>query len=359
MAFLGLQRGHERERKKLLDALINQIEIRVDFEVFQTRDAATRLEAADLEFERLCGVANQIDALYPDNARPPLPQCLVELVTILKREITRARAQLSLLPPSSTTSTTVPLPSLTAHRERPASPESEESEEEPPTFSDAPEDTGPSTHEHQREDTGECTLTASLAALATTTQLASSSTTYIPTQPDYTARPPPNPTPYHLLPSMAQQGQQQPAQVAHSRLNDIKFPLPLLFEGKREQVKRWQTSVRSFLDAHDRANLPDEFQVLFALSRVSDEGAVGVWKENWLNAHTGGANPGYGNLAQFFLEFAAAFTATTSTQEAMRKIKALKMGGRSTDEHTAQFELLVDQAGLATASGKTGFGNLE
>jgi len=108
-------------------------------------------------------------------------------------------------------------------------------------------------------------------------------------------------------------------------------------------------SVRSFLDAHDRTNLPDEFQVLFALSRVSDEGAVGVWKENWLNTHTGGANPGYGNLAQFFLEFAAAFTATTSTQEAMRKIKALKMGGRSTDEHTAQFELLVDQAGLATA----------
>jgi len=141
----------------------------------------------------------------------------------------------------------------------------------------------------------------------------------------------------------------QPAQVTRSRLNDIKFPLPPLFEGKREQVKRWQTSVRSFLDAHDRANLPDEFQVLFALSRVSDEGAVGVWKENWLNAHTGGANPGYGTLAQFFLEFAGAFTATTSTQEAMRKIKALKMGGRSTDEHTAQFELLVDQAGLATA----------
>jgi len=84
MAFLGLQRGHERERKKLLDALINQIEIRVDFEVFQTRDSATRLEAAELEFRRLRGVANQIDALYPDNTRPPLPQRLVELVTILK-----------------------------------------------------------------------------------------------------------------------------------------------------------------------------------------------------------------------------------------------------------------------------------
>jgi len=30
------------------------------------------------------------------------------------------------------------------------------------------------------------------------------------------------------------------------------------------------------LDAHNRTNLPDEFQVLFALSRVSDEGPVGV-----------------------------------------------------------------------------------
>jgi len=41
--------------------------------------------------------------------------------------------------------------------------------------------------------------------------------------------------------------------------------------------------------------------------------------------------------------------ATTLTQEAMRKIKILKMEGQSADEHTAQFELLVDQAGLATA----------
>jgi len=139
---------------------------------------------------------------------------------------------------------------------------------------------------------------------------------------------PPNPTPYHLLPSMAQQ---PAAQVARTHLNDIKFPLPPLFEGKHEQVKRWQTSdVRSFLDAHNRANLPDEFQVLFALSQVLDEGAVGVWKENWLTAHTGGANSGYGNLAQFFMEFAAAFVATTSIQEAMRKIKALKMGRNRT-----------------------------
>ena len=84
--------------------------------------------------------------------------------------------------------------------------------------------------------------------------------------------------------------------------------------------------------------------MLFALSRVADEGPAGVWKENWINSH----QQNYGNLVQFFADITAAFVATTSVQEAMRKLKNLKMGGNSVDEHTAQFELLVDQAGLAT-----------
>ena len=42
-------------------------------------------------------------------------------------------------------------------------------------------------------------------------------------------------------------------------------------------------SINLFLGAHDQANLPQDFQVLFALFRVSDEGNAGVWKENWLS----------------------------------------------------------------------------
>ncbi len=128
-------------------------------------------------------------------------------------------------------------------------------------------------------------------------------------------------------------------------MHDIKFPVPFLFTGKRDSLPRWKTSIRLYLEAHDVANLTDNFQVLFALSRVMDEGPAGVWKENWINSH----QQNYGNLIQFFADITAAFVATTSVQEAMRKLKNLKMGGNSVDEHTAQFELLVDQAGLATA----------
>ncbi len=58
---------------------------------------------------------------------------------------------------------------------------------------------------------------------------------------------------------------------------------------------------------------------------------------------------GYGTLANLFAKLMAAFTVTTSVQEAMHKVKSLKMGNSSANEHTAQFELLVDQADLATA----------
>ena len=101
-----------------------------------------------------------------------------------------------------------------------------------------------------------------------------------------------------------------------------------------------------YLEAHDVANLSNDFQVLFALSCVVDEGPAGIWKENWITSHQ---QQGYGNLMQFFADITAAFITTTSIQEAMCKLKNLKMGGNSADKHTTQFELLVDQASLATA----------
>src|SRR6266571_2170349 len=100
-----------------------------------------------------------------------------------------------------------------------------------------------------------------------------------------------------------------------------------------------------YLEAHDIANISNNFQVLFALSRVADEGPTGTWKENWIMSHQ---QQGYGNLTQFFADITATFVATTSVQEAMHKLKNLKMGGCSVDEHTTQFELLVNQASLAT-----------
>lgn len=56
-----------------------------------------------------------------------------------------------------------------------------------------------------------------------------------------------------------------------------------------------------------------------------------------------------GTLRQFYIDITTAFTATTSVQEAMRKMKSLKMGNMSANEHTAQFKLLVDRADLAQA----------
>ena len=78
-----------------------------------------------------------------------------------------------------------------------------------------------------------------------------------------------------------------------------------------------------YLGAHDIATLPNDFQVLFALSRISDDGNAGVWKENWLAsvnaAQNRAQNPqnGSGTLQQLFMDITAAFTTTTSVQEAL------------------------------------------
>jgi len=109
-----------------------------------------------------------------------------------------------------------------------------------------------------------------------------------------------------------------------------------------------------YLGAHDIANLTQYFQVLFALSRISDEGNAGVWKENWISTvdtvqnRRNNPQQGYGTLANLFAELTAAFTTTTSVQEAMHKVKSLKMGTSSANEHTAQFKSLVNRADLAT-----------
>ena len=109
-----------------------------------------------------------------------------------------------------------------------------------------------------------------------------------------------------------------------------------------------------YLGAHDIATLPNDFQVLFTLSRISDDRNAGVWKENWLASVNVAQNraqnsqQGYGTLQELFTDIMAAFMTTTSVQEALQKLKSLKMRVTSADKHTANYELLVDKA-LATA----------
>ena len=80
-----------------------------------------------------------------------------------------------------------------------------------------------------------------------------------------------------------------------------------------------------------------------------------MWKENWLAlvniVQNQVQNPqvGYGTLQGLFADITAAFTMTTLVQEALQKLKSLKMGMTSANEHTANYELLVDKVELATA----------
>ncbi len=54
-----------------------------------------------------------------------------------------------------------------------------------------------------------------------------------------------------------------------------------LFTGKKEQLNRWKQAVQIYLEANDYIYQNDRLKIFSALSRISDDGKTGVWKENW------------------------------------------------------------------------------
>jgi len=118
-----------------------------------------------------------------------------------------------------------------------------------------------------------------------------------------------------------------------------------LFTGKKEQFNRWKQAVQIYLEANDYIYQNDRLKIFYALSRISDDGETGVWKENWQTAKIAAGN--FGMLAAFLQEFKEAFTSVTSVDDAMRKLEGLRMESNSADEHTGKFNLLINKAGMA------------
>jgi len=178
-------------------------------------------------------------------------------------------------------------------------------------------------------------LAQDLAQLSTTElvppPLSYISSTYIPVT---TVQVPPPPINTH--PVMGQQEQKE-----------LNIAAPVLFTGKKEQFNRWVQAVQLFLEANDHIYRNDKLQIFYALSRILDGGETGVWKENWQTAKIAGGN--FGTFAAFIQEFREALSSVTSADNAMRKLKSLRMESNSADEHTGKFNLLIDKAGMANA----------
>ena len=227
-----------------------------------------------------------------------VPQPLLDLAAVLHKEITKAQRELEIKTtpgPFTPTASTSQLPAILQPQSQPPSPGSDNEKTPPPCKSESPVETESLEYEQ---------LLGPLGNLNTT--LTASTVPQLP--------PPPPP----------QGPQQEPPQVMAAPrpcLHDIKFPIPPLFTGKREQLKRWKTAIMLYLEAHDIATLLDNFQVLFTLSCISDDGNAGVWKENWLDSvnvvqnQVQNLQQEYGTLQGLFTDITAAFTMTTLVQE--------------------------------------------
>src|SRR6266508_2178491 len=104
-------------------------------------------------------------------------------------------------------------------------------------------------------------------------------------------------------------------------------------------------AVKLYLKANNHVYISDKLQIFYILSRISGDRETGIWKENWQTVKM--VVNAYGTFNAFCDKFKAAFTSVTSTDDAMRKLKGLKMGSNTADEHTGKFNLLIDKAGMA------------
>ena len=78
---------------------------------------------------------------------------------------------------------------------------------------------------------------------------------------------------------------------------ELHIAAPTLFTGKKEQINRWIMAIKLYLEANDQIYHNDRLKIFYALSRISDEGETGIWKENWQTAKMNANN--FGLLAGF------------------------------------------------------------
>ena len=255
LPFLQTTSSPLMSRTALLNWLQEQINIYIDPDWFKKLPPFKQIDAATAERQWLASVAAQYHAL-----QETVPQPLLDLAAVLHKEIAKAQRELGIKTapgPFTPTTSTLQLSAILQPQSWPLSPRSNNEKTLPLRKSESPVET----------ESLEYNQLLGLLSELNTTLTASTAP-----QPPPPSPPPPGP----------QRGPPQIMAAPYPHLHDIKFPIPPLFTGRWEQLKQWKTAIMLYLGVHNIMTLPNDFQVLFALSHISNDGNAGVWKENWL-----------------------------------------------------------------------------
>ena len=129
----------------------------------------------------------------------------------------------------------------------------------------------------------------------------------------------------------------------------LKTPTP--FSGKREDLQKFLQEVKIYLLVNADAYPNDLDKILFVLSYMS-EGDAASWKEEFFDtakqkAAQDGTTLSLGTYPQLITLIEKDFSPYDTPKDAIYKMKEMKMGNSSIEEHVAKFKMLITKSKLA------------
>ena len=132
--------------------------------------------------------------------------------------------------------------------------------------------------------------------------------------------------------------------------SEIKLNPPKPFTGKREELGKFLQDVGLYVAINSEIYNSDIRKIAYALSFMN-EGDAASWKEEFLDNKANPTGPiNLGTWKNFIDELEKAFKPYDAPGDALEKMKALRMGTNSIEDHIAHFKMLVTKSKLDTAS---------
>lgn len=130
----------------------------------------------------------------------------------------------------------------------------------------------------------------------------------------------------------------------------VKLNEPKPFTGKREELGKFLRDIDLQIAVNDHIYTNDIKKIAYVLSYMT-EGDAESWKEEFLEEKAKAPGPlDLGTYKDFITEITKAFKPYDAEGDALEKIKAIRMGSNSAEDHVAQFKMLVTKAKLDTTS---------
>jgi len=123
---------------------------------------------------------------------------------------------------------------------------------------------------------------------------------------------------------------------------------PKAFDGDRSKFKQFMQSMDLYLTTNKHIYQNDDQKIAFVLSYMTEKEAA-AWKEQIINQYTHGNYLALPSWIHFKVILNDSFEPKDRHGDALHKLRQMKQGNKTAEEHVTSFKLLLHEAGLVTA----------